>query len=79
VLTSRRTGPGSEEDRGMNCGGNGSRFDFRLIIIRQFDRLDFGSDDRFSPQRLENGEAREDGKNDPGQDAGAKDEDAEDK
>ena len=79
MLASRCAGPGSEEDRGMNRGGDGSRFGLCLIIILQLDGLDFGSRNRFSLQRLESGEARQDGENDPGKDASPKDEDAEDK
>ena len=43
MLTFRCTGPGSEEDRGMNCGGDGSRFGLCLIIIRQLDGPRMGS------------------------------------
>lgn len=62
----------------MNCRGNGSRFDLCLIVIPQLDGLDFGSGNRFPLPHLGSEEATEDGKDDSGQDAGTKDEEAKD-
>ena len=72
ALRSWCTSSGSEEGGGVDGGRNGSGLDLWLIVVQQFESADLRGGNRFSPRNIEREESSEDGKDDPGEDAGVK-------